>query len=90
MSIPTLTGLPEHERPVVDIHGSMSYWSMRWKVNATLNYYGKIAAAREFRYLAEHECDHDVGMLMTLALNYIRVPGQEPATDDSTRDESPD
>lgn len=73
-----LKGLPEHLRPVVNIHGGMAYWAMRSTVNLHLKRRELYDAAEEFRYLAEHECEHDVGMLFTLALNYIRVPGQEP------------
>ena len=51
---------------------------MRKKVSDALMQCGFRDAAAEFRYLAEHECEGDEGMLFTLALNYIRVPGQEP------------
>lgn len=78
MAPPTLNGLPERDRPILDISGNQTYWDMRKKVSDGLIRSGHRNAAAEFRYLAEHECDGDNGMLFTLALNYIRVPEQEP------------
>ena len=75
---PILKGLPEHLRPIADVTGDHPFWTMRRIVSQVLARCGHLDAAVEFRYLAEHECDGDSGMLFTLALNYIRVPGQEP------------
>jgi hypothetical protein len=54
----------------------MSFWEMLCTVNKTLRRCGLEFAAQEFRKQAA-ECDGDEGMLFTLALNFIRIPGQE-------------
>ena len=71
-----INGVPELDRPVVDVHGGMSAWELTSKINRALKQCGFSQAALEFRRLAE-ECENDEGMLFTLALLFIRVPGQE-------------
>lgn len=71
-----LAGVPEFQRPVVDISVSTTFWRMRSDVMHALKRAGLNHAAQAFRHLAD-ECDDDVGMLFTMALLYIRVPGQE-------------
>lgn len=55
----------------------MSFWEMRAVVNTALKKAGLNQSAHEFRQLVEKECDGDSGMLFTLALLFIRLPGQE-------------
>lgn len=71
-----LYGVPEYLRPVMEIDGNQTFWDLMAKVNARLKRSGLNAAAAEFRSLAAEECDGDNGMLITLALNYVRVPNQ--------------
>lgn len=73
-----INGVPEFDRPVAQLEGRMSFWDMMSVVNATLKKAGMNQAAAEFRALSE-ECDGDNGMLFTMALLFIRVPGQEAA-----------
>ncbi len=69
-------GVPEFDRPQVELSGNQSFWTMLAVVNDALKKKGFNAAAQEFRKLSE-ECDGDNGMLMTMALLFVRVPGQE-------------
>lgn len=74
-----INGVPEFDRPVVDITVTMSYWDMIATVNTALKKAGLNQAAAEFRKLKD-ECDNDEGMLFSLALLFVRLPGQEPTT----------
>lgn len=71
-----ITGVPEFDRPIVDITGSMSAWQILTTVNHALKRAGYSHAAVEFRRVSE-ECEDDAGMLFTLALLFVRIPGQE-------------
>jgi hypothetical protein len=76
MSVQPIAGVPEFDRPLANLSGAMSYWTMIAEVNRVLKTAGLSHAAWEFRRLSE-ECDGDPGMLMTVALLFVRVADQE-------------
>lgn len=82
--IPPLIGLPETQRPVVGLDGTMTFWHLLALVNQRLKQHGHFASAEEFRALAVSECDGDVGMLIMLALSYVTVPGAQEVPDNET------
>ena len=73
-----ISGVPEFNRPRVVLEGRMTFWEMFQVVNRALKRAGLNQAAAEFRQLAE-ECENDNGMLMTMALLFVQLPGQEDA-----------
>jgi hypothetical protein len=74
-----IVGVPEFDRPCVDITVTQTCWQIMAQVTSALKQKGLSQAAQEFRQLAT-ECDDDPGMLFTLALVFITVPGQEPTS----------
>ena len=75
--VPPLIGVPDARKPLVDLSGDHTFWDLLGRVNQSLKHAGLFDKAEEFRALAVSECDGDNGMLLTLALCYVRVPGQE-------------
>jgi len=72
-----IIGVPEFDRPEVDISASDTCWQIMTQVSSILKRKGMSQAAQEFRQLST-ECDDDPGMLFTLALVFVTIPGQEP------------
>ena len=73
-----MPGIPELDRPIVDISATMPYWQIMQMVQAALHKNGYGFEAREFAKIAAEECEGDSGMVLTIALVYVRLPGQEP------------
>jgi hypothetical protein len=74
----SFVGVPEEARPFCpEIRADISCWEIIKIVNARLKQAGMPSAAQEFRRQAQLE--DDAGMVFTLALHYIRIPGQEPS-----------
>jgi len=58
-----IIGVPEFDRPEVDISASDTCWQIMTQVSSTLKRKGM---------------NDDPGMLFTLALVFVTIPGQEP------------
>jgi len=72
-------GVPEQNRPYCpEVRADSTCWEIAKAVSTRLKQAGLLMAAQEFRRQVEY-ADGDNGMLFTIALHYIRIPGQEPS-----------